>query len=324
MMNLAELANRKMKFRPSFGLMMRDLLLSREDVVFLVADSARACRFECPESCQDRLVECGIAEQNMIGVAAGLARAGKKPIAFAFSPFACERCFEQVRVDVAYSGLGVVIVGSEGGVGMGTQGVTHYGWEDMAVMRSLPGMTVMDPADHVELYHCLEKALDMNAPVYIRLSGGIPSPVYLNDCELEIGKAHELRAGTDATIIAVGTMVSVALEAASLLEAKGLSVGVADMWSLKPLDEDFVLKYASSVSAIVTLEEHSVVNGLGSAVADALAQHHSRARLTKLGLPDAYPPSVSPYPVMLEDYGLTAGQVASSVEKAIRSARESQ
>ena len=119
-------------------------------------------------------------------------------------------------------------------------------------------------------------------------------------------------------------MVSVALEAASLLEAKGLSVGVADMWSLKPLDEDFVLKYASSVSAIVTLEEHSVVNGLGSAVADVLAQHHSRARLTKLGLPDAYPPSVSPYPVMLEDYGLTAGQVAASVEKALRSARESQ
>ena len=139
MMNLAELANRKMKFRPSFGLMMRDLLLSREDVVFLVADSARACRFECPESCQDRLVECGIAEQNMIGVAAGLARAGKKPIAFAFSPFACERCFEQVRVDVAYSGLGVVIVGSEGGVGMGTQGVTHYGWEDIAFLARYDG-----------------------------------------------------------------------------------------------------------------------------------------------------------------------------------------
>lgn len=322
-MDLAELATRNMKFRPSFGLMMRDLLLAREDVVFLVADSARACRFECPQSCQDRVVECGIAEQNMIGVAAGLARAGKKPVVFAFSPFACERCFEQVRVDVAYSGLGVVIVGSEGGVGMGTQGVTHYGWEDLAVMRSLPGMTVMDPADHVELYRCLEIALAMNAPVYIRLSGGVPRPVYPNGCELIAGKANELRAGTDAAILAVGTMVSVALEAAALLEAKGLSAAVIDMWSLKPLDEECVRRYAASVPAIITLEEHSVVNGLGSAVADVLAQH-SGARLTKLGLPDAYPPGVSPYPVMLEDYGLTAGRVTASVEKAIRKARVSQ
>ncbi len=317
MMDLQALKTREMKFRPSFGLMIAQLLQERQDVVFVVADSARACRLKCPEEVADRVVECGIAEQNMIGVAAGLARTGKKPIAFAFAPFSCERCFEQIRLDVAYSNLNVIVVGSEGGVGMGTQGVTHYGWEDLAVMRSLPGMTVMDPADHVEMYQCLYKALELNGPVYIRLSGGIPRNVYQQESVLEMGRAHVLRDGKDACIMAVGTMVSVALEAAAMLEKQGYQAGVADMWSIKPLDEELVRQCARDHKTIVTLEEHTVINGLGSAVADVLAQTGNAPAMLKLGLPDAYPHSVSPYPVMLQDYGLTAEQVAQRVAQTL-------
>ena len=320
-MDLTNVKTREMKFRPSFGLMMKELLAAREDVVFVVADSARAARFVCPEEYKDRLIDCGIAEQNMISVAAGLARTGLTPVVFAFSPFSCERGFEQVRLDLAYSNLHVIIVGSEGGVGMGTQGVTHFGWEDMAVMRSLPGMTVMNPADHVAMYKCMETALDLKGPVYIRLSGGIPKSVYGEEAAFERGGAHELRVGKDGCVMALGTMVQTALEAAKLLEEKGLSISVVDMYSLKPLDRDCVLKYAKSVPAIITLEEHTVVNGLGSAVADVLACAGHAAPLTKIGLPDEYPHCVSPYAVMLADYGLTPAQVAETVEKAILAAR---
>lgn len=308
-----EIQARQMKFRPSFGMLMEELLREREDVVLLVADSARACRLEPAPDIAGRVVECGIAEQNMIGVAAGLARGGKKPVAFAFSPFATERCFEQIRLDVAYSGLGVVIVGGEAGVGMGTQGVTHYGWEDMAVMCSVPSMTVLCPADHLEMYQCVESALDYGGPVYVRLTGGVPRRVYREDYTYEIGKAVRLREGGDACVLATGTMVSVAIEAAEMLASEGVRAGVVNMHTIKPLDEASVLAAAESAGAIVTLEEHSVVNGLGSAVANVLAQAGNGVKFRKLGLPDRYPHTVSPYPVMLEDYGLTAKAVAASV-----------
>ena len=314
---VAEIQARQIKFRPSFGMMMEEILRERGDVVLLVADSARACRLEICADIAPRVVECGIAEQNMIGVAAGMARSGTKPIAFAFSPFASERCFEQIRLDVAYSNLSVVVVGGEAGVGMGTQGVTHYGWEDMAVMCSVPNMTVLCPADHLEMYKCVQHALTQTGPVYIRLTGGVPKRVYDTDYEYEIGRAVRLREGGDACIIATGTMVSVALDAAARLEAEGKHVGVINMHTIKPLDEEAVLATAANVPVLVTLEEHSVINGMGSAVANALAQAGRGVKFRKIGLPDCYPQVVSPYSVMLEDYGLTPEQVADSIRELL-------
>ncbi len=314
---LAELSERVMKFRPSFGLLMKDFLAEDHDRVFLIADSARACRFECPEALKSQVVECGIAEQNMIGVAAGLAHGGKKPVVFAFSPFASERCFEQIRLDAAYSDLNIVIVGSECGVSMGTQGVTHFGWEDMAVMRSLPNMIVLCPADHVELYKCIRFAFQQTGPVYIRLTGGVPKALKADDAPLVLGQSVTLTTGTDAAIIAIGTMVGVALEAAQKLNKEGCHVSVINMISVKPLDEKAILDIAKAGRPIITLEEHSVVNGLGTAVTEAAVKSGKAVRIRKLGLPDNYPHSVSPYPAMLQDYGLTADAVAEQVRQML-------
>lgn len=310
----------KMKMRPMFGRVMTELARERRDVVLVLADSGQACRVGGFKDQPDQYVDCGIAEQNMIGVAAGLARCGKRPVAFAFAPFASERCFEQIRVDLAYSKLGVVVVGSEGGVGMGTQGVTHFGWEDVAAMRSLPNMTVLCPADNAELVKCLMAAIDLGGPVYLRLNGGVPKPVYREDYEFRVGKGILHKRGVDINIVATGTPVSMALEAAQNLASEGISCGVVDMHTIKPLDEDLVLDLARSTPCLLTIEEHSLVNGLGTAIADVLATSGAGCRLVKMGLPDHYPSTVSPYSEMMREYGLTLDNLVATVRRAVKEA----
>lgn len=315
---IRELIDRKSKMRPSFGMMMKEILKERSDVVLTVADSAKACRLNVTDDIKNNFVDCGIAEQDMTSVAAGLACGGMKVVTFAFAPFATERCFEQIRLDLAYADLGVVVVGGDAGVGNGTQGVTHYGWEDIAVMRSLPNMTVVCPADHLEMYKCMEQALKMDSPIYIRLTGGIPRPVYTRDYRFEIGEAITLREGKDAYIISMGTLLPNVLDAAKLLEKQGLSVGVVNMHTVKPIDVECIRRLARKVPAILTVEEHSIINnGLGSAVADTLMEEDLHVSLKKIGLPDAYPHEVSPYLDMLKDYGLTAEAIAAQAEKYI-------
>lgn len=306
-----------MKFRPMFGDLVRELVKKRNDVIFIVADSGRACRCDGFDECPEQYVDCGIAEQNMTGIAAGLARCGKIPITFGFAPFASERCFEQIRVDVAYSNLHVIIVGSEGGVGMGTQGVTHYGWEDVAVMRSLPNMTVLCPADHAELIKCLEAAVEMDSPVYIRMNGGVPKPVYREDYNFIVGKGIVHKIGKDINIVATGPLVSMALEAADILDNEGISVGVVDIHTIKPLDEKLIQELANQTQLMLTIEEHTVINGLGSAVADVLAVSGSGCKLIKMGLPDEYPYTVSPYEIMMGDYGLTLDSLTATIRKGV-------
>lgn len=307
----------KMKMRPMFGAIMTELVKTRSDVVLVVADSGQACRLSGFKGHPLRFIDCGIAEQNMVGVAAGLARCGKRPFTFAFAPFASERCFEQIRVDVAYGNLNVIIVGSEGGVGMGTQGVTHFGWEDIGVMRSLPNMTLLCPADNAEFVKCMLAALERGGPTYIRLNGGVPKPIYLEDYDFRIGKGIVHRTGTMVNIVATGGPVALALEAARELEAAGVSCGVVDLHTLKPFDDELVRDLARKAPLLVTVEEHSVVNGLGTAVADALAQAGLGCRLVKLGLPDQYPATVSPYPEMMEEYGLTTAGLVATVKAAL-------
>ncbi|MDD5017540.1 MAG: transketolase C-terminal domain-containing protein [Eubacteriales bacterium] len=305
------------QFRPMFGELVRNLVKERNDVILVVADSGRACRCDGFEECPNQFIDCGIAEQNMVGVAAGLAHCGKKPITFGFAPFASERGFEQIRIDVAYSNLNVIIVGSEGGVGMGTQGVTHFGWEDVAVMRSLPNMTVLCPADHAELIKCLEASLNLNGPVYIRMNGGIPKPVYREDYDFKVGKGILHKKGKDINIIATGPLVSKALEAADILDAEGIFAGVVDMHTIKPLDEKLIFELAGEARLMLTIEEHSVVNGLGTAVADVLSTSGSGCRLIKMGFPDQYPHTVSPYDVMMSDYGLTAENLVVTIKEGL-------
>lgn len=313
--DVSKIGNWDIKFRPMFGRIIQELAEKNEDIVFVVSDSGRACRCSGFERCPDQFVDCGIAEQNMTGVAAGLARGGKKPVTFAFSPFASERCFEQIRVDVAYSELDVVVVGSEGGIGMGTQGVTHFGWEDIAVMSSLPGMTIFCPADHMAMISLLERALEMKGPVYLRLNGGIPERIYQSREPLEQGGAVVYGIGTDVNFLVSGPLLWEALKARKQLEEEGISAGVADMFQIKPMDEALVLELAAASKALITIEEHTVVNGMGSMAANILAAHGCGCRLEKIGLPDAYPHTVSPYRDMLKEYHFTAEDFAAAARK---------
>lgn len=306
------------KFRPMFGKVMTEIAEKNPDVFLVLADSGRACRIDGFPNCPEQFVDCGIAEQDMIGVAAGLAHCGKKPVAFAFAPFASERCFEQIRLDVAYAQTGVVIVGSEGGVSMGTQGVTHFGYDDIGAISTLPGMTVLCPADHIAMIKCLEMAIEYPKPVYLRLNGGVPKTIYQEDRQFEIGGSVIHKTGKDANILTAGPTVATALEVSELLEKEGYEIGVTDLYSLKPIDAAAVKKACQAARLVVSLEEHTIVNGLGSTVANEIACHGWGNRLLKLGLPDEYPHNVSPYPVMMEDYGLTRDQLAETIKKALQ------
>lgn len=308
---------RDTKFRPMFGRVIEELAEKNEDIVLVVADSGRACRCDGFKQCPDQFVDCGIAEQNMTGVAAGLARSGKRPVTFAFAPFVSERCFEQIRLDVAYSELDIVIVGSEGGVGMGTQGVTHYGWEDIAAMSSLPGMKVLCPADHISMIRLLEQAFEGKGPVYLRLNGGIPEPLYDAEQSFEHKKAILHSEGKDVNFIVTGPLVGEALKARQQLEDEGISAGVVDMFSVKPIDKELILRLAEHSKVLITIEEHSVVNGMGSMAANVMAEKGCSCRLIKLGLPDEYPHRVSPYEDMLKDYGLIKENFVATAREAL-------
>ena len=317
-LNCDNIKDYNIKLRVMFGKLVKNLVEQNDDIVFCVADAAKACRFEGLDKCPEKFIECGIAEQNLAGVAAGLARSGKIPITFGFTPFVSERCFEQVKLDIVYSKLHVIIVGSEGGVGLGTQGVTHFGWEDVAVMRSLPNMKIMCPADTNQLIKCLKVALTLDGPVYIRLNGGIPENVYNEDSNFNFGKGIVHSVGKDINIVSTGTCLSTALKVSKNLVKEGISVGVIDMHTIKPIDEQLIKKISGEAKLILTMEEHSIVNGLGTAVSDVITKYGTGNRLIKLGLPDEYPKTVSPYPDMMKDYGLTVDGVVKTIKENLK------
>lgn len=316
-LDLSKIENWDLKFRPMFGVVIKELVKKNKDIILVVADSARAARIDGFEENPSQLVDVGIAEQNMMGVCSGLAHAGLKPIAFAFSPFATERCFEQLRLDVAYSGTNVVVVGSEGGFGLGTQGVTHYGWDDYGAVSSLPGIRILCPSDHISMIKLLERALDTEGPFYVRLNGGTPGIIYPKDESFDEGLSKIHKKGKDVNILTAGPILSNAMEASKILEKEGISVGVADMFSIKPVDDQVVKELGSASRHIVTVEEHSICNGLGSAVAVIMAENACSAKLTRIGLPDKYPHTVSPYNDMIKEYGLDAQSLADKVRSLL-------
>lgn len=267
----------------------------------------------------DRFLNVGIAEQNLIGIASGLAKEGFTVFATSFAPFIAMRAAEQVRMNMGYMELGVKTVAIGSGVAMGFLGNSHYGLEDAAVMRAIPNITVVCPADCAEIAQTVFAAAHHPGPMYIRLTGGINTPVvYKDNYAFEIGKAIPLREGGDIAIVATGSMVAQALEAASQLEAAGLAASVLNMHTLKPLDTAALDRVMDRARLLVTVEEHSVIGGLGSAVAEYKSGlERAPAQLT-LGLPDGFL-SAGDYGYVLDQYGLTGPCIAESILKKYQS-----
>jgi transketolase len=258
----------------------------------------------------ERALDVGITEQNLVGVAAGLATRGKLVFVYAMAPFVTMRAFEQVRTDLAYNEKNVKIVAIFGGLFAGPWGSTHHAIEDFALMRAIPGMTVLAPADPHETERCLRAAAELPGPVYIRMGAFLP--VHEEDYAFQVGRAIPLREGSDATIVATGTMVRQALEAHDRLKERGVQAGVLDMHTIKPLDAAVIREAAQRTGRIVTAEEHGVIGGLGSAVAEVLAEA-GVGRLARVGVQDTFCTEIASYPELCEMHGLTA----EGIERAV-------
>lgn len=264
-----------------------------------------------------RFINTGIAEQNMIGVAAGLAMEGNLAFATTYASFITMRAFEQIRHNLGYQKCNIKLIGSAAGLAMGMSGNTHYAMEDIALMRTVPNMTVLSPADSVEAAKMTEALAESDDPAYMRLTGGLNCPmVYHEDYDFQIGRGIVLKEGKDAALIASGTMVSETLKAAELLEKDGVSCTIVDMHTIKPLDMDLLRRLFASHSLIVTIEEHSVIGGLGGAVAEAKAGLSNMPPQLILGLPDAFGKAADGK-YLLEQYGLTAGRIAEKIRDVL-------
>jgi len=305
---------KKIATRESYGNALAELGKEHEDVIVLDADLAAATKTGVfKKAFPERHIDCGIAECNMISVAAGIATTGKVPFASSFAMFAAGRAFEQVRNSIGYPKLNVKIGATHAGISVGEDGATHQCNEDIALMRTIPGMVVINPADDVEAKAAVKAAYEHVGPVYLRF-GRLAVPV-INDNEdykFEIGKAVTLREGTDVTIIATGLPVSEALDAAEKLAADGISAEVINIHTIKPLDEEAVIKAAAKTGKIVTVEEHSVIGGLGSAVCDVVAQK-APAKVLKIGINDVYGES-GPAKELVKKYGLDADSIYEKVK----------
>ncbi len=285
------------------------------DFVVLDADLAEATKtIKFKKAYPERFFDCGIAEGNMMSVAAGLAAAGVTPFVSSFAMFAAGRAFEQVRNSVGYPHLNVKIGATHAGITVGEDGATHQCNEDIALMRTIPGMTVINPCDAVEARAAVKAALEIDGPVYLRF-GRAPVPV-LNDetYTFEVGKGVTLAEGRDVTIVATGIMVSQALEAREILAREGISCRVVNIHTIKPLDRELILACARETGAIVTAEEHSIIGGLGSAVAECVCEG-CPVPVVKVGVSDTYGRSGT-VPALLAHFGLTPENLAASAKKA--------
>lgn len=303
--------------RESYGEALRDLADEYKDLVVLDADLAAATKTGIfKKACPERFFDCGIAEANMMGVAAGLAACGKIPFASTFAMFAAGRAYEIVRNSIGYPHLNVKIGATHAGISVGEDGATHQCNEDIALMRTIPGMTIINPCDDVEAKAAVRAALDFNGPVYMRF-GRLAVPV-INDSEtykFELGKGVVLREGTDVTIVATGLMVNEAVEAAKALEADGISAQVVNIHTIKPLDKELIAQCAEKTGLIVTAEEHSIIGGLGSAVAETVTEI-CPVPVVKIGVNDEFGHS-GPAVDLLKEFGLSAENIVKTVKESM-------
>ena len=307
----------KIATRQAYGEALAAMGEKYPKLVVLDADLAEATKtLLFKKKFPDRHFDCGIAESNMISIAAGLSTTGLIPFASSFAMFAAGRAFEQVRNSIGYPHLNVKIGATHAGISVGEDGATHQCNEDIALMRTIPGMTIINPSDGLETWKAVEAAINYEGPVYLRF-GRFAVP-YLYDestYSFEIGKGITLKQGKDVTIIATGLMVSIAIEAAKLLENEGVSARVVNIHTIKPLDEELVLDCAKTTGCIVTAEEHSIIGGLGGAVCELLSEKMP-VPVLRVGVEDKFGKSGAVLP-LLEEYGLTAGNIAAKAKKAI-------
>ncbi len=304
--------------RESYGEALAELGDKYENLYVLDADLAAATKTGVfKKKFPDRHIDCGIAEANMMGVAAGLATTGKIPFASSFAMFAAGRAFEIVRNSIGYPHLNVKIGATHAGISVGEDGATHQCNEDIALMRTIPGMTIINPADDVEARAAVEAAINFNGPVYMRF-GRLATPVFNNKetYKFELGKGIELVDGSDVTIIATGLMVYESMVAAEALKAEGISARVINIHTIKPIDEEIIIKAAKETGLIVTAEEHSVIGGLGSAVCDVVSAN-CPVKVVKIGVNDVFGYS-GPAAQLLKEFGLCSENVVKTVKEALK------
>lgn len=308
---------KKIATRESYGNALVELGQENPNVVVLDADLAAATKTGMfKKAFPERHIDCGIAECNMIGIAAGLAAAGMTPFASSFAMFAAGRAFEQVRNSVGYPHLNVKIGATHGGISVGEDGATHQCCEDIALMRTIPGMTVIVPSDDIEAKAAVKATAAMEGPVYMRF-GRLAVPVINDeDYKFEIGKGKVLREGTDVAIIANGLCVAESLDAAEKLAAEGINAQVINMATVKPLDTELVLEAAKATGKVVTVEEHSVIGGLGSAVCDVLSEQLPTPVL-KIGVNDVFGHS-GPAVELIKEFGLDGDSIAAKVKEFVK------
>ena len=306
---------KKIATRESYGNALVELGAEHDNLIVLDADLAAATKTGVfKKAYPDRHIDCGIAECNMMGIAAGLSTTGVVPFASTFAMFAAGRAFEQVRNSIGYPHLNVKIGATHAGISVGEDGATHQCNEDIALMRTIPGMVILNPADDVEAKACVKAAYEYNGPVYLRF-GRLAVPVINDrpDYKFELGKGVVLREGKDVTIVATGLCVSSALEAAEKLAADGIDAKIINIHTIKPLDEELIVAAAKETGKVVTVEEHSVIGGLGSAVCDALAEK-CPVPVKKIGVQDVFGES-GPAVALLAKYKLDGEGVYEQVKE---------
>lgn len=304
--------------RGTFGSVIYELAKDNKKIAVMSADLTRVSGLErYAEDYPDRYYNVGIAEQNMIGVAAGMADAGRIPFAVTFANFAALRSNEFVRHYMSYMNCNIRLVGIGSGFSMGLFGNTHYGIEDIAVLRSMPGITILSPCDGIETAHCVEWCTNNNVPVYLRLSGQQNNPmVHKKGYKFNFGKGEVLSAGEDVVIYATGSMTSIALKAAEMLKEDGITICVINIHTIKPIDKKLI-REKSDYPLIVTVEEHSRTGGLGSAVAETLSDIPIKGKVIRMGTGDLYE-KAGTYDYMLKKHGLTVEGVASTVKENLK------
>lgn len=300
--------------RESYGNAMAELGKKYKNVVVLDADLAEATKtINFKNKFPKRFFDIGIAEQDLMGTAAGLALEGKIPFASTFAIFAAGRAYEQIRNTIAYSKLNVKIAATHAGITVGEDGASHQSFEDLTLMRVIPGMTIFSPCDDFETRWAIEEAIKINGPVYIRLTRPKVNEVYNQKTKFEFGKAITHGKGTDATVIATGLMVQEALKAKEILEKENINIRVIDVHTIKPIDKEIIIKAAKETKKIITIEDHSIIGGLGSAVCEVLSETYP-VKVERIGIKDEFGQS-GKWKELLKYYGLTCDDIVKKVKE---------
>ena len=308
---------KKVATRDSYGNALVELGKEHDDLIVLDADLAGATKTGMfKKAFPERHWDIGIAEANMTGIAAGVAACGKVPFISSFAMFAAGRAFEQVRNSIGYPHLNVKIGATHAGISVGEDGATHQCNEDIALMRTIPGMTIINPCDDIEAKQAVKAAYEMEGPVYLRF-GRLATPIINSeDYKFEIGKGVKLKEATDVTIVATGLMVAASLEAAKNLEADGINAEVINIHTIKPLDEDIIVESAKKTGKVITVEEHSIIGGLGGAVCECLSEK-APVPVKRIGVNDVFGES-GPAVALLEKYGLDADSIYAKVKEFVK------